>query len=424
MSTAITAAEMGILVMATLHTNGAAPTVDRMVNAFPADKQAHVRTMLSTSLRGVISQQLLQRADGQGRVAALEILINTPASANLIRQGKLDQLETAMQSGGALGMRTMDMAIQQLLDQGVISGAEAYKKGHQQGQVRAVAEQDRRAVTPPPHPGHACALPYANGPTAPRAHDRGRADRHLGALPAPARPRLPVRLRRRHPRHADHDPGAAAGHDAGAADRRDRQPSTSATTAAFCIGFDHFHTTHSRGEPAPHACACTSAARRAATSRAARVRQAYDEQARHVPARPLRARHLPASASTPDQYGDSCEVCGATYTPADLIDPVSTLSGSAPVWRESEHLFFRLGDFEAMLREWLGAGEQQRRGARQARRVVRGRAAGLGHLARCALLRLRDARRARQVSSTSGSTRRSATSPASRRCARNAARFR
>jgi twitching motility protein PilT len=128
MSTAITAAEMGILVMATLHTNGAAPTVDRMVNAFPSDKQSHVRTMLSTSLRGVISQQLLQRADGQGRVAALEILINTPASANLIRQGKLDQIETVMQSGGALGMRTMDMAIQQLFDAGTVTGAEAYKK--------------------------------------------------------------------------------------------------------------------------------------------------------------------------------------------------------------------------------------------------------------------------------------------------------
>ena len=84
--------------------------------------------MLSTSLRGVVSQQLLQRADGEGRVAALEILINTPASANLIRQGKLDQIETVMQAGGALGMRTMDMAIQQLLDQGLINGAEAYKK--------------------------------------------------------------------------------------------------------------------------------------------------------------------------------------------------------------------------------------------------------------------------------------------------------
>src|SRR5580700_1680657 len=128
MSMAVTAAEMGILVMGTLHTNGAGPTVDRMVNAFPADKQSHVRTMLSTSLRGVMSQQLLKKADGSGRVAAMEILINTPATANLIRQGKLDQLENTMQTGGAFGMRTMDSAIQALLDSGAVSGAEAYKK--------------------------------------------------------------------------------------------------------------------------------------------------------------------------------------------------------------------------------------------------------------------------------------------------------
>jgi twitching motility protein PilT len=128
MSIAVTAAEMGILVMGTLHTNGAAATVDRMVNAFPADKQSHVRTMLSTSLRGVVSQQLIPTADKQGRVAALEILVNTPAVANLIRQGKMDQLENAMQSGAQNGMRTMDTAIQQLLDQRVISGKEAFKK--------------------------------------------------------------------------------------------------------------------------------------------------------------------------------------------------------------------------------------------------------------------------------------------------------
>ena len=128
MSMAVTAAEMGILVMGTLHTNGAGPTVDRLVNAFPADKQSHVRTMLSTSLRGVMSQQLLKKADGSGRVAAMEILINTPATANLIRQGKLDQLENTMQTGGAFGMRTMDSAIQALLDAGAVSGAEAYKK--------------------------------------------------------------------------------------------------------------------------------------------------------------------------------------------------------------------------------------------------------------------------------------------------------
>jgi twitching motility protein PilT len=128
MSIAVTAAEMGILVMGTLHTNGAAATVDRMVNVFPSDKQGHVRTMLSTSLRGVLSQQLLQRADKQGRVAALEILVNVPAAANLIRQGKLDQLENVMQAGGQFGMRTMDTAIQQLLDSRQITGKEAYKK--------------------------------------------------------------------------------------------------------------------------------------------------------------------------------------------------------------------------------------------------------------------------------------------------------
>ncbi|MBK7249540.1 MAG: type IV pilus twitching motility protein PilT [Gammaproteobacteria bacterium] len=140
MSIAVTAAEMGILVMGTLHTNGAAQTVDRMVNVFPADKQSHVRTMLSTSLRGVVSQQLLQRVDGQGRIAALEVLVNTPAVSNLIRQGKLDQLETTMQSGAQFGMRTMDSAIQQLLEQGRISGREAYKKAINKAKFEAVKD--------------------------------------------------------------------------------------------------------------------------------------------------------------------------------------------------------------------------------------------------------------------------------------------
>jgi twitching motility protein PilT len=141
MSIAVTAAEMGILVMGTLHTNGAAPTVDRLVNQFPADKQSHVRTMLSTSLRGVVSQQLLQRADKQGRVAALEILVNTPAVANLIRQGKLDQLENSMQSGSQHGMRTMDMAIQALLDDKIISGKTAYQKSMNKSKFDPVKDQ-------------------------------------------------------------------------------------------------------------------------------------------------------------------------------------------------------------------------------------------------------------------------------------------
>src|SRR5690349_4959811 len=137
---AVTAAEMGILVMGTLHTNGAAQTVDRMINVFPADKQSHVRTMLSTSLRGVISQQLLQRADKSGRVAALEILVNNSAVANLIRQGKLDQLENVMQAGGQFGMRTMDTAIQLLLDSRQVTGKEAYKKGINKAKFEAVKD--------------------------------------------------------------------------------------------------------------------------------------------------------------------------------------------------------------------------------------------------------------------------------------------
>jgi twitching motility protein PilT len=141
MSIAVTAAEMGILVMGTLHTNGAAQTVDRLVNAFPADKQSHVRTMLSTSLRGVVSQQLLQRADKQGRVAALEVLVNTPAASNLIRQGKLDQLENTMQSGGQFGMRTMDSAIQQLLEQRLVTGKEAFKKAINKTKFEPVKDQ-------------------------------------------------------------------------------------------------------------------------------------------------------------------------------------------------------------------------------------------------------------------------------------------
>ncbi len=140
MSIAVTAAEMGILVMGTLHTNGAAQTVDRMVNVFPSDKQSHVRTMLSTSLRGVVSQQLLQRADKNGRVAALEILVNTPAVSNLIRQGKLDQLESSMQAGAQFGMRTMDAAIQQLYDSRQITGKEAYKKAINKGKFEDVKD--------------------------------------------------------------------------------------------------------------------------------------------------------------------------------------------------------------------------------------------------------------------------------------------
>ena len=140
MSIAMTAAEMGILVMGTLHTSGAAGTMDRVINIFPADKQEHVRNMLSTSLRGVVSQQLAKRKDGSGRVAALEILINTSAVGNLIRQGKLEQLETVMQSSGNVGMCTMDSSLKDLFDLQQISGQEAYLQAFDKSKFEQVKE--------------------------------------------------------------------------------------------------------------------------------------------------------------------------------------------------------------------------------------------------------------------------------------------
>ncbi len=141
-SIAVTAAEMGILVMGTLHTNGAAATIDRIINSFPADKQAHIRTMISTSLRGVVSQQLLPTANKAGRVAALEIMINTPAVSNLIRQGKIDQLETAIQSGGSVGMKSMDSALMELVEKGQISGEEAYLQANNKQKFEQVRNID------------------------------------------------------------------------------------------------------------------------------------------------------------------------------------------------------------------------------------------------------------------------------------------
>ena len=141
-SIAVTAAEMGILVMGTLHTNGAAQTVDRIINSFPADKQSHIRTMISTSLRGVVSQQLLPTCNRPGRAAALEIMVNTPAVANLIRQGKLDQLETAIQSGGRIGMKTMDNALMELVDRGEVSGHEAYQQANNKHMFEKVKDID------------------------------------------------------------------------------------------------------------------------------------------------------------------------------------------------------------------------------------------------------------------------------------------
>jgi twitching motility protein PilT len=123
---AITAAETGHLVFGTLHTASAAKTVDRMINVFPVTQQEQIRTMLAESLRGVISQNLIKKADGKGRVAVLEILIATSASNNLIREGKTYQLYSVIQTGKRDGMQTMDQAIMEHLMAKRITPEDAY----------------------------------------------------------------------------------------------------------------------------------------------------------------------------------------------------------------------------------------------------------------------------------------------------------
>ncbi len=117
---ALTAAETGHLVMGTLHTNSAAKTIDRIIDAFPAADKALIMSMLSTSLEGVIAQRLVKTKDGKGRVASLEILLGTPAIRNLIREGKLPQIYSLMQVGSKIGMRTMKDSIHTLLEKGII----------------------------------------------------------------------------------------------------------------------------------------------------------------------------------------------------------------------------------------------------------------------------------------------------------------
>ena len=120
-STALTAAETGHLVFATLHTQDTAQTVDRIVDVFPPEQQQQVRVQLSVALQGIISQQLLPTADGQGRICACEILVPTPAVRNLIREGKTHQIYSALQTGGQFGMQTMDAALAQLVRENKIT---------------------------------------------------------------------------------------------------------------------------------------------------------------------------------------------------------------------------------------------------------------------------------------------------------------
>lgn len=133
---AITAAETGHLVLGTLHTGNAARTLDRVLDVFPTDQREQIRVMVSESLRGVVSQQLVPRMDGKGRALALEILVNTPAVAATIRDGKTFMLPGIMQTGRKLGMQLMDDALMSLYDKGIISQEEAYARAEQKQLMR------------------------------------------------------------------------------------------------------------------------------------------------------------------------------------------------------------------------------------------------------------------------------------------------
>jgi twitching motility protein PilT len=127
-STALTAAETGHLVFATLHTQSTAQTVDRIIDVFPPQQQGQVRTQLSIALQGIVTQQLLPTADGAGRVVATEVLIPTPAIRNLIREGKTHQIYAAVQTSAAVGMQTMDADLTRLVRQGRITRAIAEQR--------------------------------------------------------------------------------------------------------------------------------------------------------------------------------------------------------------------------------------------------------------------------------------------------------
>lgn len=122
---ALTGAETGLLVLGTLHTSSAAKTVDRIIDVFPTTQQPQIRTMLSESLRGVVAQQLLRRSGGQGRVAAVEVMICNQAIKNLIREGKTYQIFSVLQTGKSAGMQTLEDHIKEFVEEGVVSQEEA-----------------------------------------------------------------------------------------------------------------------------------------------------------------------------------------------------------------------------------------------------------------------------------------------------------
>ncbi len=145
-SLALTAAETGLLVFGTLHTNNARKTVDRMVDVFPADRQAQARAMLANSLRGVLAQLLLKRCDRPGRIAVNEILIANAAVAAIIREGATQKLQDVIVSGKAQGMQFMDDTIWALLEKGIVSPHEAFMKAIDKNRFKPFLSAEEEAL--------------------------------------------------------------------------------------------------------------------------------------------------------------------------------------------------------------------------------------------------------------------------------------
>jgi twitching motility protein PilT len=145
-SLALTAAETGLLVFGTLHTNNARKTVDRIVDVFPSDQQSQVRTMLAASLKGVVAQLLMKKSDGRGRVAVNEIMISTPAVSSIIREGATQKLYDVIIGGKAQGMQFMDEAIWTKLRDGLVSPMEAYMKAIDKARFKGFLPPEDAAV--------------------------------------------------------------------------------------------------------------------------------------------------------------------------------------------------------------------------------------------------------------------------------------
>jgi twitching motility protein PilT len=141
-SLAITAAEMGMLVFGTLHTNSAAKTIDRIIDSFPSDQQGQARLSLSESIAGIVAQLLLPTANGKGRRACVEILLRTQGVPNMIREGNMSMLKSIIQSGKKEGMQAMDDALMALVDDGSVSARDAYMKALDKSRFESLLPKD------------------------------------------------------------------------------------------------------------------------------------------------------------------------------------------------------------------------------------------------------------------------------------------